>query len=127
MSVRNRPLSPHVTIYRLPLLAKLSISHRITGVGLVLGLFVLAWWLGAVASGPESYAVAQAVVSSFLGRLVLMGFSAALFFHLSNGLRHLLWDTGKGFDLAFAQKSNTFVLGSTAVLTLVAWLAIIIL
>lgn len=120
MSTRNRPLSPHLDIYRLPLLAIMSISHRITGVGLVVGLFALAWWLCAAASGPETFATAQAVFGSFLGKLFLFGWTVALFYHLSHGIRHLLWDSGWGFELSQAYLSAKIALGATVVLTVLA-------
>lgn len=122
MSTRNRPLSPHLDIYRLPLLAIMSISHRITGVGLVIGLFALAWWLCSAAGGPESFATAQAVFGSFLGKLFLFGWTVALFYHLSHGIRHLLWDTGWGFELPQAYLSARVALIATVVLSVLAWI-----
>ncbi|CAA7623833.1 succinate dehydrogenase, cytochrome b556 subunit [Magnetospirillum sp. UT-4] len=121
MSTRSRPLSPHLQIYRLPLLAIMSITHRVTGVALVAGLFVLAWWLGCAAAGPESFAFAQDLVGSWIGRLALFGWSVALFFHLGHGVRHLLWETGWGFDLPDAYASAYVSLGVTAGLTVAAW------
>jgi succinate dehydrogenase, cytochrome b556 subunit len=123
MTTRNRPLSPHLQIYRLPLLALMSITHRITGVGLVAGLVALAAWLGAAASGPEAFAAAQGFFGSPLGYLVLFGWTVALFFHLSHGIRHLLWDSGWGFELPQAYASAKVAIGATAVLTVVAWIA----
>ncbi|NFV80929.1 succinate dehydrogenase, cytochrome b556 subunit [Magnetospirillum aberrantis] len=123
MTTRNRPLSPHLQIYRLPLLALMSITHRITGVGLVVGLVALAAWLGAAASGPAAFAVAQSLLGSPIGLLLLFGWSVALFFHLGHGVRHLLWDTGWGFELPQAYASAYVSLGVTAVLTVVAWAA----
>lgn len=122
MSTRNRPLSPHLDIYRLPLLAIMSITHRITGVGLVAGLFALAWWLCAAATGAEYFGTVQAVFGSILGKLFLFGWTVALFFHLSHGIRHLLWDSGWGFELPKAYLSAKVALGATAVLTVVAWI-----
>ncbi|HSV28859.1 MAG TPA: succinate dehydrogenase, cytochrome b556 subunit [Candidatus Omnitrophota bacterium] len=123
MTTRNRPLSPHLDIYRLPLLAIMSITHRITGIGLVLGLFLLAWWLGAAASGPEAFAAAQGFMGSWLGYLLLFGWSVALFFHLGHGIRHLLWEAGWGFEIPQAYASAKVALGATAVLTVIAWIA----
>lgn len=123
MTTRNRPLSPHLQIYRLPLLALLSITHRITGIGLVVGLVALAAWLGAAASGPAAFAAAQSFFGSAIGYLLLFGWSVALFFHLSHGIRHLLWDSGWGYELPQAYASAKVALGATAVLTLVAWIA----
>lgn len=121
MTKRNRPLSPHLQIYRLPLLAKLSITHRITGVGLSAGLVLLAVWLCAAAGGPETYAKFQGVAGSFPGKLVLFGFTAALFYHLTNGIRHLNWDIGRGFEIPEAYRSGKMVLVATAILTVVTW------
>ena len=123
MTTRNRPLSPHLQVYRLPLLALMSITHRITGVGLVVGLVVLAFWLGSAASGPEAFATAQSLLGSPIGYLLLFGWTVALFFHLSHGVRHLLWDSGWGFEIPQAYASAKVALIATAVLTVVAWVA----
>lgn len=123
MTTRNRPLSPHLQVYRLPLLALMSIAHRITGVGLVMGLVVLAFWLGSAASGPEAFATAQNLLGSPIGYLLLFGWTVALFFHLSHGIRHLLWDSGWGFEIPQAYASAKVALIATAVLTVVAWVA----
>jgi succinate dehydrogenase / fumarate reductase cytochrome b subunit len=123
MSSINRPLSPHLQIYRLPLLALTSITHRITGVALSAGLILLSCWLAALAKGPEAYATIHGLILSLPGRVVLFGFSAALFFHIANGLRHLVWDTGRGLELSCARKSNSVVIGTAVVLTAAAWIA----
>jgi succinate dehydrogenase / fumarate reductase cytochrome b subunit len=123
MSSTNRPLSPHLQIYRLPLLALTSITHRITGVALSAGLVLLSCWLASLAKGPEAYATIHGLILSIPGRVVLFGFSAALFFHLCNGVRHLVWDTGRGLELTCARKSNSVVIGAAVVLTVVAWIA----
>lgn len=99
----------------------LSISHRITGVALALGSLLLVYWLAAAASGPESFATAQSIVGSFLGRLLLFGWSFALFYHLCNGIRHLFWDAGYGYELATAYRSGLAVLAVSLILTLLAW------
>ena len=117
-----RPLSPHLQVYRLPLAAVLSITHRITGVGLTLGMLVLTWWLTSAAYGPDAYDQAMTYIASPLGLLVLLGFSLALFFHLSNGIRHLLWDAGHNFEIGATKRGNVFVIISTLVLTAAAWL-----
>ncbi len=118
----KRPMSPHVQIYKLPLTALLSISHRITGVALSVGSLFLIWVLASAAVGPESFAGAQAILSSWFGYLVLFGFSAALYFHLCTGIRHLLWDAGLGLDLESADKSGKALLAAAVVLTLLTWL-----
>lgn len=118
-----RPLSPHLQVYRLPLAAWLSISHRITGVGLTLGTLLLTWWVASAAYGPDAYDTFAAFVGSFPGLFILFGFSVALFFHTCNGIRHLLWDAGKNFSIAETKRSNTYVIAGTVVLTVIAWLA----
>lgn len=126
MSPSSRPLSPHLQIYRLPLVALTSIAHRFAGLALVAGVVVLVWWLVAAATGPDAYALVQAVLGSILGRLVLFGFTAALFYHLCNGIRHLLWDVGRGFELSQAQAGSRVVIAASVVLTLVAWIAALV-
>lgn len=88
----SRPLSPHLQIYRFTITMAMSIIHRITGVGLYAGVALVAWWLVAAATGPEAYATFQAVAGSWIGQLVLFGFTWALLHHLFSGLRYLLWD-----------------------------------
>ena len=121
MEKSQRPLSPHLQIYRPQLTSVLSITHRATGVALVVGTLVLVYWLLAVASGAETYASAQYLLGSWLGRIVLLGFSFALFFHLCNGIRHLFWDVGLGFELKTAYASGTAVVIVSVVMTLLAW------
>ena len=120
----NRPLSPHLQIYRLPLTAKLSILHRITGVGMALGAILVVWRFAAGAVSPEASAVADAVLTSWLGNLVLLGSLWALMYHACNGIRHLVWDAGFGFDLELTEKANYAVLAGSVVLTLLVLLLI---
>lgn len=96
--MNERPISPHLQIYRLPFTAWMSISHRATGVFLVLGLVGLAVGLMAIAEGPQAYALFQSKLESNLGQFLLWGLIYALFFHLCHGVRHLIWDTGHGFE-----------------------------
>lgn len=124
MSNQNRPQSPHFTIYRWPLSMTLSILHRMTGVALSVGLIALMVWLLAIASGETAYVELQDQVQTIYGRLLLIGWSFAFFFHLSNGVRHLVWDTGAGFEKSQAQISSYLVIISTVVLTLAYWLAL---
>ena len=119
----NRPLSPHLQVYSLPLTALLSISHRITGIGLVLGMVILTIWILSAAIGEAEYNYLNSFINFWFGRLVLLGFSFALFYHLSNGLRHLFWDMGKNFDLITTQKADFTVLFSSVGLTTVTWFA----
>ena len=120
----NRPLSPHLQIYRLPLTAKLSILHRITGAGLTLGAVLVIWRLVAGAVSPEASATADAWLTSWLGNLVWLGCLWALMYHACNGIRHLIWDSGRGFDLDVVEKANYAVLGGSVLLTLLTLLAI---
>ncbi|KAF0139312.1 MAG: succinate dehydrogenase cytochrome b556 subunit [Rhodospirillaceae bacterium] len=99
----------------------MSISHRITGVALASGTLGMAYWLGAAAYGPDAYARAQGVLGSWFGTLLLLAWSAALFYHLCNGVRHLLWDMGYGFELEMVYRSGYIVLGATVGLTVLAW------
>jgi succinate dehydrogenase / fumarate reductase cytochrome b subunit len=123
MAASNRPLSPHLQIYRPQMTSVLSILHRITGVGLGLGAVLLVYWVAAAAVGPERFAGAQALMGSWFGYLILFAFSVALFYHLANGIRHLFWDAGYGFDLPSAYTSGIAVLVATVVLTAIAWIA----
>lgn len=124
MNNQGRPLSPHFTVYRWPITMTLSILHRATGVGLSLGFAVLALWLMAAASGSESYAGINSLLRSGLGRLLLIGWSFAFFFHLSNGVRHLFWDMGCGFEKRQVNASAWFVLVLTVALTLSFWVLV---
>ena len=122
MAQSERPLSPHLQIYRPQLTSILSITHRAAGVALAVGTLLLVYWVVAAASGPEAYASAQRCIGSVLGRLCLFGWSVALFYHLCNGIRHLFWDAGYGFELKTAYASGYAVLAGTAVLTVLAWI-----
>ena len=121
MEKSQRPLSPHLQIYRPQLTSVLSITHRATGIALMAGTLVLVYWLLAAASGAEAYASAQVLLGSWLGRVALLGFSFALFYHLCNGIRHLFWDMGLGFDLKTAYASGTAVVIVSIVMTVLAW------
>jgi len=118
----TRPLSPHLQIYKLPLTALLSISHRITGVINSVGALFLVLVLASAAGGEESFAFASALLSSWFGYLVLFGFTLALYFHFCNGIRHLLWDAGVGLELEDAERSANFALIAAGVLTVVTWI-----
>lgn len=119
----NRPLSPHLSIYRLYLSMAMSIMHRITGVAMALGAVLIAWWFLAAATGPEYFALADGVLTSWLGILVMLGMLVSLAYHLSSGVRHLWWDTGAGFALDRVRVSGLAVLGATAVLTILVLIA----
>ena len=124
MAQADRPLSPHLQIYRWYFTMALSIGHRITGVGLALGLPLLTWWLLALASGPEAFATVQAVLDSWFGVLVLFFYTLALFYHTGNGVRHLVWDFGYGFEPGTARASGAAVLVFAGAMTLITWLVI---
>jgi succinate dehydrogenase / fumarate reductase, cytochrome b subunit len=118
-----RPLSPHLQIYRWQLTSVLSILHRMTGIALTVGAILLVLWFGAAADGPEPFAKMQWFLGSWIGLLLMFGWSLALFYHLCNGIRHLWWDTGRGLELKGVYTSGWTVLMATAALTVVAWIA----
>jgi succinate dehydrogenase / fumarate reductase cytochrome b subunit len=121
MSHVERPLSPHLQVYRWQLTSVLSILHRATGVALSVGSILLVLWLIGAAAAPDFYAGVQWFIGSWLGLILLFGWTASLFFHLCNGIRHLWWDTGQGLELAAVYTSGWTVLAATAVLTVLAW------
>ncbi len=121
MSKSGRPLSPHLSIYGWPITMILSILHRATGVAMSVGLAVLAYWLLAVAAGPAEYAKFTALTSTLVGRLLMIGWSFAFFFHFANGVRHLVWDMGLGFEKHQANASAWFVLLLSIGMTAVYW------
>jgi succinate dehydrogenase / fumarate reductase cytochrome b subunit len=121
MQRSERPLSPHLQVYRPQLTSILSIVHRLTGVGLAAGTLLLVYWLAAAAAGPEAFATAQYLVGSFIGRLLLFGWTFCLFYHFCNGIRHLAWDAGYGFEMETLYRSGWLVVGATVVLTLGFW------
>jgi succinate dehydrogenase / fumarate reductase, cytochrome b subunit len=106
---RARPLSPHLQIYRWPVTMATSITHRATGVALAAGTLAVAWWLIAAASGDDAYATFSMVARSPLGLLVLFGFVWSLAYHLLNGIRHLVWDAGYGFQVRTAERTGVLV------------------
>jgi len=121
MNDSGRPLSPHLSVYRWPITMTLSILHRVTGAGLSFGFVALAIWLMSAAGGAETYESLNECLQSAFGRLLLIGWSFAFFFHLSNGVRHLFWDVGKGFEKHQANASAWFVIILAIVLTLGLW------
>ena len=121
MATDNRPLSPHLQIYRPQLTSILSISHRISGVALSAGLIIMVLWLLAVAAGPEAHARLTSLLSNVPAMMLLVLWTAALFYHLLNGIRHLLWDAGWLLDLRGAYASGWTVVTLAAFLTLLSW------
>jgi succinate dehydrogenase / fumarate reductase cytochrome b subunit len=119
----NRPLSPHLQVYRPQLTSILSISHRFTGLALSVGTIFLIWQLFAAASGPDQYALFEGLAGSWFGLLLLAGWSFAFFYHLANGIRHLVWDAGYGFGLVETYRSGRLVVAAAVALTLAAWIA----
>lgn len=122
MAELGRPLSPHLQIYRWSWTMAMSIFHRATGTALYLGTILLAIWLVAAASGPDGFETAQAVAGSWLGRLVLFGYTWALMHHMLGGLRHLVWDLGHGFDANQRMNLARFTLFISAPLTVLIWI-----
>ncbi len=118
----NRPLSPHLQVYRPQLTSVLSILHRATGIALAVGALYLATWVIYAASGPRGYAVFQGFNSSILGRILLGGWLFSIFFHLCNGIRHLFWDAGYGFELKDAYRSGWTVVIVSLIATAVSWI-----
>jgi len=123
---RQRPLSPHLQVYRLPLPALSSITHRITGVGLTVGTLLLAWWLIAAGTGPEAFATVQAFIGSPIGWLLMAGWVWALWYHTLNGIRHLVWDSGKALELQQAYTGGYLVYGWSAALTVITIIGAIV-
>jgi succinate dehydrogenase / fumarate reductase cytochrome b subunit len=121
MAARERPLSPHLQVYRFAYTMALSILHRATGIALSVGMLLLAWWLVAAAGSESSYAQVVTCLGSLPGRVVLFGFSFAFFYHLCAGLRHLAWDLGYGFEKATARRSGAAVVVVSLALTAALW------
>ncbi|WP_417454830.1 succinate dehydrogenase, cytochrome b556 subunit [Kiloniella sp.] len=121
MSRGNRPLSPHLQVYRPQLTSVLSILFRIMGVATSVGSIVLIWWLAAAASGAEYFELVQSFLGSWFGRLLLFGWTFALVFHLCNGIRHLYWDAGKGLELETAYASGKAVIVFSVIITVGLW------
>ncbi|MEQ8229955.1 MAG: succinate dehydrogenase, cytochrome b556 subunit [Rhodospirillales bacterium] len=118
MARRERPLSPHLQVYRPQITSVLSITHRMTGIALAGGALVLSYWLTAATYGPDAFATAQGVIGSWVGQVVLWGLLFSLYYHLANGVRHLIWDAGAGFDLTSVRRTGIlvilFAIGMTA-------------
>ncbi len=123
MAQAERPLSPHLQVYRPQITSMLSILHRLTGFGLAVGSLLLAWWLVAAAYGPSAFGIVQGFIESWFGRLILLGFSFCFFYHLANGIRHLFWDVGMGFEVETAERTGWLAIIAGVGLTLLAWIA----
>lgn len=121
MAKRKRPLSPHLHIYKGQISSVVSVMQRITGGGLAVGLGFFVYWLGAAAYGPDAYAAAQWFLTTWFGYLCLFGFSVCMYFHLCNGIRHLIWDIGWGFEIHQVNAGGIAVLAGTALFTAITW------
>jgi succinate dehydrogenase / fumarate reductase cytochrome b subunit len=117
----RRPISPHLQVYKPQISSALSIFHRITGCALGAGTLLLTLWLVCAASGDNAFSIIQAFLASWVGLLILIGFTAALFYHFCNGIRHLAWDAGHGYELPTMHRTGYVVLAATVVLTVVFW------
>ena len=116
-----RPTSPHLSVYRWQITMVMSILHRITGVGLMLGTVLLVIWLYVAAYDAPNYSYVHGLMSSVLGKLMLLGWTAAFYYHLGNGIRHLFWDMGQGFTIPQTNRSGWVVLIFTLLMTLATW------
>ncbi|WP_297799761.1 succinate dehydrogenase, cytochrome b556 subunit [Arenimonas sp. GDDSR-1] len=121
MSAQKRPLSPHLQIYSKQITSVMSILHRITGIILAIGSLGLLWILVALSLGEAAFSTTQACLSSSFGRFVLLAFSACLMYHFFNGIRHLLWDAGKGFAIPDVYRSGYAVIALTVLCTAGIW------
>jgi succinate dehydrogenase / fumarate reductase cytochrome b subunit len=118
---RERPLSPHLSIWRWHITMASSIANRATGVALYVGALIAAVWALALASGPDAYAAFKALLGSPLGLVVMFGLTISFFYHLANGIRHLVWDAGYGFAVKTANAASVFVFAFTAAATIAVW------
>ena len=118
----RRPLSPHLQVYRPQITTVVSILHRITGVGLGVGTLLLTWWLVAAATSAEAFGTVQGFIGSPIGLLLLFGWTLALFFHLCNGIRHLAWDVGVGFEKTEYHATGWAVVIASGALTVLVWI-----
>jgi len=117
----ERPLSPHLQIYRPMLTMMMSIAHRITGASLAVGFLLLTWWLVAISIGPDAYATVSDFFGSFIGRALLFLFTWALVHHMLGGIRHLIWDTGAALDKTSIEVAAWLTIISSIVLTVLIW------
>ncbi len=117
----RRPLSPHLQVYRPQISSTLSILNRATGIALSAGTILLAWWLVAAATSDAAYATVSAAMRSWIGLLVLFGWTASLWYHFCNGIRHLAWDAGWGYDLPTMHRTGWLAVAAAALLTVLTW------
>jgi succinate dehydrogenase / fumarate reductase, cytochrome b subunit len=119
----DRPLSPHLTIYRAQATSVLSILHRVTGCGLGIGAVLAVWWFLAAATDADAFAFIDGILTSWVGGLLMIGLMVMLWYHFCNGIRHLTWDAGYGFELAMVQKTAMATLLATLVLSVITLIA----
>ncbi len=119
----ERPLSPHLSIYKRTPTMMMSIVHRITGAGLYVGTALLAWWLIAAATSQSYFDFVNGLAGSFIGRLILFGYTWALMHHMLGGIRHLVWDTGAGLNKESSTKAAYVTIAGSIILTLAIWIA----
>ena len=120
----SKPLSPHLQVYKLPVTAILSILHRMSGVVLSLGIVLLVVILASAAWYVAGYEILQAMLSHWIGQLFLIAWTASLYLHLCNGIRHLFWDVGLGFDLQTTEQTAYLTIAGTVILTTATWLLV---
>ncbi|MCF6288444.1 MAG: succinate dehydrogenase, cytochrome b556 subunit [Proteobacteria bacterium] len=122
MKTSNRPLSPHIQVYKMPLSAKLSIFHRLTGLALSFGVVILVYWLFALAYTPSMAVVLHTFFASMIGKVFLIAMSFAFCYHFCNGIRHLFWDAGKGLELKQVNRSGVMAIILALALTALIWI-----
>lgn len=120
-SLAERPLSPHLQIYKPMLTMMMSIAHRLSGMALYFGTFLLAWWLISAATSPAYYNYVTAFFTTYIGRFLLLGYTWALIHHMLGGMRHLLWDTGNGFSKPAVEWMTRLMLITSIALTVLVW------
>lgn len=125
-SNHNRPLSPHLQVYKPQMTSVLSITHRMTGVFLSMGLLAIVYYFHSLSTGEQSFETFRELLKTPVGLLFMLAWSFSLFYHLSNGIRHLFWDIGKGFELADMQRSGWLVILAAFGLTALTWMGVII-
>jgi len=113
----QRPISPHLGVYKFAYTMSLSILHRMTGCAAAVGFLAFVWWLMALASGPDAYARAIHVLASPFAKLLLVGFTFSFVYHFCNGIRHLVWDTGRGLERVQARRSGAVVIVAAVLIT----------
>ncbi|MDB5446364.1 MAG: sdhC [Phenylobacterium sp.] len=118
---RERPMAPHLSIWRWHITMATSIAHRATGVALYVGALIAAAWAITLAKGPDDYARFKSILGSPIGWIVMFGLTLSFFFHLANGIRHVVWDAGHGLQVKSANASSVFVFAFTLVATVVVW------